>query len=296
MRLIGVVLLAAVMTAGLAGCSLVPVERLPQGKTWVYQLENYRDGGLEEIAAAAGQVAVIDLARDGGTDWFTNDDLVDVQHAGKKVLAYFSIGSIEKYRPEHDAVEAAGLKLNRWDDWPDEHFVRYWDELWWTDVVRPRLERAMTSGFDGAYLDVPLAYEAIDLRLVPEESRDSLARKMVALIARASAYAKERKPGFWIVPQNSPELRHQPGYVEAIDGIGMEDLFFRAHDRRCDQDWCRENLDDARALKQAGKFVLAVDYAKEPENIAEACARYLGEGFTGYVTTVELNQVSAPCN
>jgi hypothetical protein len=31
-------------------------------------------------------------------------------------------GSIENYRPEYSRVQ--GLKLNRWNDWPDEYFVR----------------------------------------------------------------------------------------------------------------------------------------------------------------------------
>jgi cysteinyl-tRNA synthetase len=261
--------------------------------TWVYQLENYRDGHLDEIASAAGEYAVIDLARDGGDGWFRSDEIAEVHGSGKQVLAYFSTGSSEKYRPEHAAV--ARLRLNRWEDWPDEHFVRYWDELWWTQVVRPRLDRAIQAGFDGAYLDVPLAYEEIDLALVPGETRDRLARRMTALIVRASGYAKQRRPGFLIVPQNSPELRHQPGYLSAVDGIGMEDLFFRAHDEPCDEDWCRENLADVRALKRAGKFVLAVDYAKRPESIEQACAHYREEGFAGYVTTVELNRIARPC-
>lgn len=45
--------------------------------------------------------------------------------------------------------------LNRWDEWPEEFFVRYWDERWWTDVIRPRVDQALRAGFDGVYLDTP---------------------------------------------------------------------------------------------------------------------------------------------
>ncbi|MGZ4613470.1 MAG: endo alpha-1,4 polygalactosaminidase, partial [Kineosporiaceae bacterium] len=171
----------------------------------------------------------------------------------------------------------------------------YWDPRWWDGVVRPRIDQAIRAGFDGIYLDTPLAYESIDLRLVPGWSRDRLARAMVDLIVRISRYAKARKPGFWIFPQNSPELRQYPGYTAAIDGIGMEELFFQATDRRCTEDYCAENLAEARALRAAGKVVLAVDYARRPENVAAACSAYRREGFLGYVTSVDLSGISPGC-
>jgi cysteinyl-tRNA synthetase len=239
------------------------------------------------------RVAVIDLARDGGSDYFASADISSLRASGKRVLAYFTIGSIEDYRPEYSRVR--GLKLNRWNDWPDEYFVRHWDEQWWHDVVQPRLDQALVAGFDGAYLDVPNAYEEINLELVPGETRDTLGARMAQLIVRASAYAKARRPGFQIVPQNSPELQRFPGYTEAIDGLGVEELSYLATDEKCTGDFCAENLDSVRALRRAGKFVLAVDYATRPGNVARACARDAAEGFYGYVTTVDLDRITAPC-
>jgi cysteinyl-tRNA synthetase len=211
------------------------------------------------------------------------------------VLAYFEIGAIEGYRPEAPAVRAAGLALNRWDEWPAEHFVRYWDEAWWRLAVRPRLDRALLAGYDGAYLDTPLAYEEIDLALVPGLDRPALARAMADLVGRASRYAKARRPGFWIVPQNSPELRHQPGYRAAIDGIGVEELYYRATDRPCAAGFCAGNLAETRALRAAGVAVLAVDYATAPVHARAACARYRAERFAGYVAVPALDRVSPPC-
>ncbi|GAB3993819.1 hypothetical protein GCM10029992_06490 [Glycomyces albus] len=153
----------------------------------------------------------------------------------------------------------------------------------------------MSAGFDGVYLDVPNAYEEIDLELVPGEGRESLAAKMVELIAAVKGHAEAELPDFEILPQNAPELREYPGYMDAIDGIGVEDLFFRAHDDPCDEDWCAENLEHVRAIAAAGKQILAVDYAAGPDNIAEACDRYAEEGFTGYVTEVDLDAIRPPC-
>jgi len=269
----------------------------PAITSWLYQLQNYPDGRLDALARASQPLAVIDLARDAGSSYFRRDEIEALRRSGKKVLAYFEIGSIETFRPEYGPLRhhAKDLILNRWSEWPDEFFVRYWDERWWTDVVQPRVDQALRAGFDGVYLDTPLAYEELDLTMVRGRTRDSLARAMVNLIVRISRYAKARHPGFWIVPQNSPELRMYPGYVSAIDGIGMEELFFQATDRPCAEDYCAENLAHTRALRDAGKLVLAVDYASRPRNMKIACRRYAEEHFAGNVTVVSLDTIKPPC-
>src|SRR5690606_14636541 len=206
-----------------------------------------------------------------------------LREAGKRVLAYFEIGSIERFRPEYRVLldQAPELILNVWPDWPQEHFVAYWEPIWWRLVIQPRIDQAVAAGFDGIYLDTPLAYEEIDLSLVPGRTRRELAAAMVELIVQISSYAKAQRSTMLVVPQNSPELREYPGYVDAIDGIGMEELFVQATNVLCTEDFCAENLAHTRALRQAGKFVLAVDYATDPELIAIACTRYREEGFIG---------------
>jgi cysteinyl-tRNA synthetase, unknown class len=270
---------------------------MPAITSWVYQLQGYEDGRLDALGRAPQQMAVIDLARDGQADYFRPEEIAGLRGTNKRVLAYFEIGSIEDFRPEHASLrrDAGDLVLNRWDEWPEEHFVRYWDPRWWHRVIQPRIDQALDAGFDGVYLDTPLAYEQIDVALTTGWTRDRLGRAMVDLIIRMSQYAKARDPDFWIVPQNSPELRDYAGYTEAIDGIGMEELFFQATDEACVEEFCAENLDNARALRNAGKLVLAVDYASDHRNVRAACARYRSEGFAGYVGPRELDRISPPC-
>ena len=291
--LAALIMLAACSSGGAGRNDPAPTHSDPAAAGWVYQLSGYPDGKLDAVVKAPGRYAVTDLARDGSSDYFSSAEIGRLRASGKRVLAYFTIGSIEDYRPEYSQV--TNLKLNRWDDWPDEYFVRYWSEQWWSAVMRPRLDQALKAGFDGAYLDVPNAYEEINLKLVPSETRDTLGAKMAQLIVRASAYAKAHRPGFQIVPQNSPELQRFPGYTAAIDGLGVEELSYLATDEKCTEDFCAENLDSVRALHRAGKFVLAVDYATRPGNVASACARDAAEEFYGYVTTVDLDHVTAPC-
>jgi cysteinyl-tRNA synthetase len=264
---------------------------------WVYQLQGYRDGRIDELVGAPQSIAVIDLSRDAHADFFRPDEIAELHAAGKTVLAYFEIGSIEEFRPEYAMLSAEhpDLILNRWPDWPDEHFVAYWEPRWWELVVRPRIDQALLAGFDGVYLDTPLAYEELDLSQAPGRDRTDLALAMVDLIVQISRYAKDRNPVMQIVPQNSPELRHYPGYTEAIDGIGVEELFVRATDEPCVEEYCAQNLADVRALRDAGKFVLAVDYASNDALVTSTCARYRAEGFIGYVGVRDLDRAGAAC-
>jgi cysteinyl-tRNA synthetase len=291
-RMIAALLTAASCTPPAASVGQPPPE------SWVYQLQGYPGGRLDELARAPQPLAVIDLARDARGKYFRADEIAMLRASGKVVLAYFEIGSIEEFRPEYEPLRGQDpdLFLNRWPDWPDEHFVQYWDPRWWDRVVRGRVDQALRAGFHGAYLDTPLAYEEIDLSLVPGRDRDALARAMVDLIVRISEYAKARDPEFTIVPQNSPELRRYAGYSEAVDGIGMEELFVRATNEPCVEEYCAENLAHTRALRDAGKFVLAVDYATREEQVRAACARYRAEGFAGYVGVRGLDRISVVCS
>ncbi|MBX3434821.1 MAG: endo alpha-1,4 polygalactosaminidase [Pirellulales bacterium] len=268
--------------------------------SWAYQLNNYRDERLDELVATDFDLAVIDLARDGGDDFFTPGEIASLRAAGKVVLAYFEIGAIEDYRPEWNAVPTE-LKAGPVDGWPQEQYVKYWDERWWP-VVRGRVERALAAGFDGAYLDMLTTYDEIPDSDVDHEER---ARRMVDLVVRLSKHAKSKNPAFKIVPQNCPELAtwsfwdpasgkpHAKRYLAAIDGLGLESVFFIAHDKPAEAAWCRENRANAAAIKQAGKLVLGVDYAKQPANIAAAYRRQRELGFVPLASVRELDRVPA---
>ncbi len=257
--------------------------------SWAYQLTDYPNDSLDEIAASGYDLVVIDLTRDGATDYFTLEEIRNVQATGKIVLAYFEIGAIENYRPEWSETPA-DLKLGPVEGWPDEQYVRYWDPRWWP-IVRGRVDQALAAGFDGAYLDMVVSYEEISTRKAGMDV-DARAQAMVNLIAAVSAYAKERNPAFKIVPQNAPELYVWPGYLDAIDGLGVEELYFRATDKPCTARWCAENREATLAVRAAGKLVLTVDYATRPNNVRAAYTQSRADGFVPYVTTVELDRLA----
>ena len=255
-------------------------------QTWVYQLHNYQDDRLDQLAASQFDLAVIDLARDGAGDYFTADEIAALKASSKIVLAYFEIGAIENYRPEVASVPA-DLKLGPVVGWPDEFYVRYWDERWWP-VVQGRIDQALAAGFDGAYLDMIVTYEEIPANAAGT-ARADLASKMVDLIAQVSQYARSQKPGFKVVPQNNPELWSWPKYLPAIDGLGMEQMYYQDTASPCNLDWCQANRADAAAVRQAGKLVLSIDYTSRAAEISSAYRQARSAGFVPYVSTVDLD-------
>ena len=78
-------------------------------------------------------------------------------------------------------------------------------------------------------------------------------------------------------------------YIQAIDGLGLEDVFYLAHDKPADKAWCKENWDNALAIKKAGKLVLGIDYCRTPPCIADADAKHRALGFVPYVSVKNLN-------
>ena len=268
-------------------------------KSWVYQLTQYKDNKLDEIAKSPFDLAVIDLARDGSADYFTAKEIQSVKTSGKIVLAYFEIAAIEEYRPEWKSIPS-DLKAGEVDGWPKEQYVKFWDERWWP-VVQGRIDQALDAGFDGVYLDMVTTYEEIPRSGLSSEQR---AHRMVDLIARISSYAKtnakKANSQFKIVPQNCPELytwsywepRVNTKYIDAIDGLALESVFYMAHDKPAQKSWNKENRVNALEIKKAGKLVLGVDYAKLPRSIADAYKKQREIGFIPYVGVVELNRVS----
>jgi cysteinyl-tRNA synthetase len=283
------------LALGALTASGAPTRNWNDVKSWVYQLTNYRDGKLDEIAGAGFDLAVVDLSRDGKVDYFTRPEIEALHAKGMFVLAYFEIGAIENYRPEWSKVPE-DLKLAVVKGWPKERLVKFWDERWWP-VVRGRIDQALAAGFDGAYLDLVTAYDEMPAK---EMKREELALKMVDFVSRISTYAKSKNPQFKIIPQNCPELytwsnwdgKPNQKYFNAIDGLGLEDVFYLPHDKPATMKWAAENRDNALALKRAGKPVFGVDYAKTPDRIADAYAKQRALGFVPYVSVVQLDVVA----
>jgi cysteinyl-tRNA synthetase len=292
-------LIAAVVTAALpAGCD-GPIGSdgfdPSDVNDWVYQLVNV---DLGEIGASAYDLVVMDYSSDGTEDGeWTAAQIEGLRNRGgdqpKVVLAYLSIGEAEDYRwywrPDWEPGSPDWLGDEN-PDWPGNYLVRFWDPEWQA-IVYAYLDRIITGGFDGVYLD------KLDSCWDLEDERESAPADMVAFVKAISEYGESKRPGFVCIVQNAAALADEfPEHPADVDGIGQEELYFFATDdprpEDSGEDEGRRELEGYLDLfKDAGGIVLTVDYCDEPANIEYAYQRSGGRGYVPYCTGVELDEL-----
>jgi cysteinyl-tRNA synthetase, unknown class len=193
-------------------------------KVWGYQLQSARP----ELIPHEVDLLVIDMARDASErQLFSASDIAAFRRRpgapDRIVLAYMSVGEAETYRsywrPSWTSPTWAPLLRPSWlgrenKEWKGNYLVRYWQPGWQRLIVAPRrsqlealrqgllgedlpyIDAVLDVGFDGVYLD------RVDSFAPWEKDFPGAQSAMRAFVADISTYAKARRPGFLIVPQN----------------------------------------------------------------------------------------------
>jgi len=271
-------------------------ESLSRSKHWGYQLQNI---DLDLLKQTACDVLVIDYSRDGSASTeFTPAEIGSLKERADRprtVLAYLSVGEAEDYRFYWQADWASApphwLRLDA-ESWPGNYPVRYW-ELGWQRLIfgepRAYLDRILSAGFDGVYLDRVDSFAEVDATL-PEGERMRAMRNLVAELAR---YGRQRSPGFLVVPQNGEELLSDADYRNLIDGFAKEDLFFGI-----DHDETLNSAADVNAslaliniLLAEGKPLFLAEYLSGRDAVADARKKAGPLGGRLFVGSRELDQV-----
>lgn len=290
-RLLAACLLLLLLT--LPGCTLTRA----QGPDWsaaqdfLYQLQH---ADPERIGETAFDLVVVPLST-AGSSAEVIPRLKDSPGGPKLVLCYMSIGQTENYRWYWDPgwIENPPAWLDLPDGtWAGDYWVRYWDPAWQRIIFGAPgsyLDQILELGFDGVYLDRVDAY-----RYYQEQGRETAAREMVDFILDLSAYARDRRPGFGVFPQNAEELGLLfPDFLAAMTGIGVEDLYYgypREH-AASPADWTAQREAVLDEWVAAGKLVLTIDYSARAEQIADAYTRAHARGYIPYVTDRSLGRL-----
>lgn len=271
---------------------------IAQTRAWGYQLRELRpDAPIpKEI-----DLLVVDHFRDGGdVGALTAAEVERLRRrttgSPRIVLSYLSIGEAERsryYWRGHWRYWRPGWLGRESPRRKDNHPVRYWEPGWQrlilspertvldavierlTDGRTPYLDRIIDAGFDGVYLDHVDAF-----RQWTAERKDA-ERAMVRLVADISRYAKTRRPGFLVVPQNAEELLRLKSYREAVDGIAREDLLLgRGGDGKPDPAHdIKTALAHLKRARAAGLPVLVVEYLERADQRRQALALADEQGF-----------------
>jgi len=254
---------------------------------WLYQLQN---ADIEAIRTSGFFHITMDYSKDGSDDGrYSVQEIQSLVEAGITPVAYISIGEAENYRfywnqgwvrtPNgNDFTDAAPAWLGRTNpDWEGNYKIRYWDEDWQQNIIRPYLDKILSQGFQGVYLDIIDAFEywadtenygtgkEQQLQGDPIDDEAEAARRMIAFVKWIANYCRTNSPlgnAFLIIPQNGERILQYDSdgsYLSTVSGIGIEDLWYVGTEEQ-DPNELTYRLLFLEKFRAQNKLILSVDY------------------------------------
>ena len=281
-----------VLSLLMAGCVAWPAMAgaagtgtLQGAESWAFAIGN---GNLRGDAQAVGErLGEFDVVVVDGEE-ARAADVSALHDRGVTVLAYLSVGTIERWRGWYDRVKR--FRLKAWRDWEDE---------WFADVSKAGLRRVIASdvaprmlakGFDGLFLD--------NVDMIETRAHRGQRAGMRRLVARLDGIAGE---GRLLFAQNGFWGLRRFGILGHLDGWNREDVtwtfdFDRRRYVRNSPRRTRRALHELERAADRGLFTTATDYtrrargAAEAESVANACSA----GALPYVADIGLTARRLP--
>ena len=265
----------------------------------LYQLQG---ADYASLLATDFRVAVIDPDDSG----LTAGQVSDLQTSqGKWLYAYTSIGEAESYRDYWQdgwTTSPPDFLLGENAQWEGNFRVEFWDGDW-QEIIYDRIDDVIAAGYDGVYLDIVDGYTVDEVIAAYPGTDEALRQEMIAFVQSISAHAKAQNPDFAIIPQNAVGLLGltedgadsgpNTAYLDAIDGLGVEDLWYNGDEP---SDWTQGDLDYIALAREAGKFVLATSYPTVDAYREAFVADAIAEGLIPFATDRDLTGVIDPVN
>jgi cysteinyl-tRNA synthetase len=242
---------------------------------------------------------VIDYSRDGSAMGKFSKHEINLMKkkpdgSPRIVLAYLSIGEAEDYR----FYWKNKLKKNppSWlqeenSDWPGNYKVHYWNPSWQQIIFgKPTayLDQLIDMEFDGVYLDIIDGFEYY------QDSIPDAAKYMADFVSKLSKYAKSKsKNPFYVIGQNGETLIDNHEYLQAIDGIAKEDLYYGLEEEGVKNDSLEIafSLEYLRKAKSSGKKILVIDYVLDQNKQDSIRKNTIQEGFIPFFSVRDLDRI-----
>lgn len=240
------------------------------GTKWAYMLQGDVSAVIESTTF---DTIVMDYSSDGTESGrYSSTEMDVIQSGGRQALSYLSIGEAENYRfyfqsswlnSNDQPADGAPCWLGTTNpDWEGNYKAQYWSDDW-QETVLSYLDKIIADGFDGIYLDIIDAFEYWSTDGIDEGftlTEEEAAARMINFVKRIAVYARDQDPDFLIFPQNGESLLaydKDGSYLAAINGIGIEDLYY---DERTTASDTAERSVYLDRIDAAGKKVIVVDY------------------------------------
>jgi uncharacterized protein (TIGR01370 family) len=296
-----IAVVAALATlAALTLSSSAPADRAAQRgidpESFAFAIGN---GTLDGDAEAVGdRYAPFDLVVVDGEE-AKAADVAAIQAQGGDVLAYLSVGTVEKWRGWYKRLKP--YRLSAWQDWKDEWFADTSKAGYRDALVEIADDELLVKGFDGLFLD--------NTDMIENRSHRKQRKGMGQLIARLDTLTDDAS--LLLFAQNGgPGMLHGYGsqvdpLIDHFDGWNREDVSWTYDfDRRRyvpNRNSDREDaLDELAEIGDAGLVTTATDYVdltdsdNDPE--CESVANATGVGALPYVADIGLTKRAVAAN
>ena len=154
------------------------------------------------------------------------------------------------------------------------------------------LDQIIAAGFDGVYLDIVDAFEYWRDEKPERPAADS---DMIAFVTRIADYARRKRPGFMVIPQNGEALLEDAGYRRVISAQAKEDIFYGqdGDGKSNKKPAIQECLDHLKLAIDDGIPVIAIEYLKDDKKRTEATRRLAEAGCCAYFGPRALDKIDA---
>ncbi len=311
--------------------------------TWFYMIDvNLEPEMVEQTVASEYDMVVLDfIPSEANNTAYPIAGVIDQLHTAphpKLVMAYIDIGQAEDFRTYWQP--GWGIGNPEWivatdpDGWAGNYPVAYWNDAW-RDIwlgEEGYLQAILEAGFDGVYLDWVEAYSDENVIAFAQEAGVDPRQEMIWWVGDIAEFTQTQNPDFIIIAQNAAELAEDDNYLDIIDAIAQEQVWF---DGSADNDppgdcplprteakvetavyrdslsaACRAQHDEfpdstlhvssqeylrhLTLARDKGEKIFTVDYALEPENVAWIYETARGLGFVPFAGNRALNQFVDP--
>ena len=261
-------------------------ESYPASFAYILQADSFaktKPAAVAKLKESGRDWIVLDATFAGDMPWEQADlDAIRSGKAGRKLVAYLSIGEAEDYRSywqsewvsngKRTAAAPAWLGIEN-PEWKGNYQIKYWNADW-QKLMLPMIDDVMAHGFDGVYMDIVDGFQMYeqgadgyqDDRMNPE-TKQTYRRDMVDWVKAIASCARAKNPTALVIPQNGSQLAAHKDLVEVISAQGIEDLFTNGKKLQ-PASHTDEILGHLKTLASAKKPVLLIEYPKTPERKA----------------------------
>jgi cysteinyl-tRNA synthetase len=330
-------------TAALDDQERASIPALEEVTHWLYLIDvNLESESVDQIAGSSYDMVVLDfIPSEANNGDYPMDEVIARLHRAphpKLVLAYIDIGEAESYRtywqPGWRVGDPEWIAGEDPDGWAENYPVAFWWDEWREIWIGEGayLERIVELGFDGIYLDWVEAYSDENVMAIAEEDGVDPRQEMIWWVGDMADFTRVRDSDFIVTAQNAAELAQFDDYVEIVDAIAQEQVWF---DGGADDDppgdcplprteadvdseryrdslspECRRQYDqfpestlhmsseeylrDLKRAQEKGLTIFTVDYALEAVNIEWVYATSRSHGFVPFVGGRALDRYLEP--